>query len=150
MVIGVMFGLSMDYQVFLVSRMHEEWGHTHDNARAVRVGLAETGVVITAAALIMTSVFASFGFSGVRIIGEIGMGLALAVLADAFVLRLTVVSALMHLIGDRNWAYPRFLDRITPHVSVEGAPTPVQVPVLVPAGAGQPEPQFPRYHADRT
>jgi RND superfamily putative drug exporter len=135
MVIGVMFGLSMDYQVFLVSRMHEEWTHTHDNARAVRVGLAETGVVITTAALIMVSIFASFGFSGQRIVAEIGMGLAVAVLADAFVLRLTVVSALMHLIGDRNWAYPRWLDRITPHVSVEGAPAPAVAVAVATAGA---------------
>jgi putative drug exporter of the RND superfamily len=120
-VVGVMFGLSMDYQVFLVSRMHEEWGRTQDNARAVRVGVAETGRVIATAATIMLAVFASFGFSGERIVSAIGIGLAIAVLVDAFVVRLTLVPALMHLIGRRNWSYPRWADRITPHLAVEGA-----------------------------
>ena len=138
LVIGVMFGLSMDYQVFLVSRMHEEWTQTHNNARAVRVGLRETGLVIATAAIIMLSVFASFGFGGVRIVAQIGIGLAVAVLADAFVLRMTVVPAIMHLIGDRNWAYPRFLERITPHISVEGAAPAPPAPVLVSVGAPAP------------
>ncbi|WP_448630611.1 MMPL family transporter [Cellulomonas soli] len=120
LIVGVMFGLSMDYQVFLVSRMHEEWTHTRDNARAVRVGVSETGRVIGAAATIMLCVFASFGFSGERIVSAIGIGMALAVLVDAFVVRLTLVPALMHLIGSRNWAYPRWAERITPRVSIEG------------------------------
>ncbi|MGN8244530.1 MMPL family transporter [Cellulomonas soli] len=120
LIVGVMFGLSMDYQVFLVSRMHEEWSHTRDNARAVRVGVSETGRVIGAAATIMLCVFASFGFSGERIVSAIGIGMALAVLVDAFVVRLTLVPALMHLIGDRNWAYPRWADRLTPRMSIEG------------------------------
>ncbi|RYV52152.1 MMPL family transporter [Pengzhenrongella frigida] len=122
LIVGIMFGLSMDYQVFLVSRMHEEWTHTRDNARAVRVGVAETGRVITTAAMIMFCVFASFALTGERIVAMIGMGLAVAVLVDAFVVRLTLVPALMKLIGDRNWAYPRWADRLTPHLSVEGAP----------------------------
>lgn len=122
LVIGIMFGLAMDYQVFLVSRMHEEWTHTGDNRRAVRVGMQETGRVIATAAVIMICVFASFGFSGQRIIAQIGIGLAVGVLVDAFVMRMTVVPALMHLIGDRNWAYPRWADRVTPHLSVEGQP----------------------------
>ncbi|WP_201308866.1 MMPL family transporter [Puerhibacterium puerhi] len=120
-IVGVMFGLSMDYQVFLVSRMHEEWVHTRDNARAVRVGVAETGRVIATAATIMLAVFASFGFSGERIVSAIGIGLAIAVLVDAFLVRLTLVPALMRLLGKRNWSYPRWADRITPHLSVEGA-----------------------------
>lgn len=133
LVIGIMFGLAMDYQVFLVSRMHEEWGHTRDNARSVRVGMRETGRVIAAAAVIMLCVFASFGFSGQRIVAEIGIGLAVGVLVDAFLLRMTVIPALMHLAGPRNWAYPRWADRITPRLSVEGAPDPVAgEPVVVP------------------
>jgi putative drug exporter of the RND superfamily len=124
LLVGVMFGLSMDYQVFLVSRMHEEWTHTGDNHRAVRVGMRETAQVIAVAATIMLAVFASFGFSGERIISSIGIGLASAVLIDAFVVRLMLVPALMHLIGPRNWSYPKVLDAITPHVSVEGAPAP--------------------------
>lgn len=121
--IGIMFGLSMDYQVFLVSRMHEEYTRTRDNARAVRVGLAETARVIVTAAAIMFFVFAAFGFAGERIVAEIGVGLAVAVLADAFILRLTIIPALMHLIGRRNWAYPSWAERITPHISIEGADT---------------------------
>jgi RND superfamily putative drug exporter len=118
---GVMFGLSMDYQVFLVSRMHEEWTHTHDNRRAVRVGLRETLPVIVSAATIMFSVFASFAFAGQRIVAGMGVGLAVAVLADAFLTRLVVMPALLRLIGSRTWWYPRWADRITPHLSVEGA-----------------------------
>lgn len=132
-VVGVVFGLSMDYQVFLVSRMHEEWSQTRDNDRAVRVGVTETGQVIAVAASIMLFVFASFGFSGERIVSAIGIGLALAVLVDAFVVRLTLVPALMKLIGARNWSYPRWAERITPHLSLEGPTEPVAgVPLVVP------------------
>ena len=109
--------------MFLVSRMHEEWTDSRDNARAVRVGLQETSRVIATAAVIMLCVFSSFGFGGQRIIAEIGIGLAVAVLVDAFLLRMTMIPALMHLVGARNWAYPRWAERITPHVSVEGAHT---------------------------
>lgn len=121
LIVGIMFGLSMDYQVFLVSRMHEEWTHTKDNERSIRVGLTETAKVIVTAGLIMLSVFASFGFSGERIVSTIGIGLAAGVLFDVFVVRMMLMPALMKLIGPRNWAYPRWADRITPHVSVEGA-----------------------------
>jgi putative drug exporter of the RND superfamily len=120
MIVGVMFGLSMDYQVFLVSRMHEEWAGTRDNLRSIRVGIGETAKVIATAALIMLAVFSSFGFSGQRIVACIGIGLALAVLVDAFVVRLILVPAVMTLIGRRVWAFPAWLDRITPRVSVEG------------------------------
>jgi RND superfamily putative drug exporter len=113
------FGLSMDYHVFLVSRMHERWTQTGDNRRAVTSGAAGTGGVIVTAAAIMACVFASFGLAGVRTISEFGVGLAVAVLADAFLLRMTVIPALMHLIGRRNWAVPSWLDRVLPHVSVE-------------------------------
>ncbi|HET6711312.1 MMPL family transporter [Amycolatopsis sp.] len=120
LVVGVMFGLSMDYQVFLVSRMHEEWVHTRDSGRAVRAGVAETGRVIAVAATIMLCVFASFGFSGERIVAMIGIGLAIAVLVDAFVVRLTLIPAVMTLLGRANWSYPRWAERITPRLSVEG------------------------------
>ncbi len=119
LIVGVVFGLSMDYHVFLVSRMHERWTRTGDNRRAVTGGVADTGGVIITAAAIMACVFASFGLAGVRTISEFGVGLAVAVLADAFLLRMTVVPALMHLIGQRNWAIPSWLDRALPHVSVE-------------------------------
>ena len=124
LIVGVVFGLSMDYHVFLVSRMHERWTQTGDNRRAVTSGAAETGGVIVTAAAIMACVFAAFGLAGVRTISEFGVGLAIAVLADAFLLRMTVIPALMHLIGRRNWAIPSWLDRALPHVSVESPGTP--------------------------
>ena len=123
LIVGVVFGLSMDYHVFLVSRMHEGWTQTGDNRRAVTGGAADTGGVIVTAAAIMACVFASFGLAGVRTISEFGVGLAVAVLADAFLLRMTVIPALMHLIGKRNWAIPSWLDRALPHVSVESPGT---------------------------
>jgi RND superfamily putative drug exporter len=119
MLLAILFGLSMDYQVFLVSRMHEEWSHTHDNDQAVRVGQADTGRVITAAAGIMILVFGSFVLQGQRVISEFGIGLAGAVLLDAFVLRTVLVPALMHLFGRANWWLPKRLDRALPHVSVD-------------------------------
>ena len=117
--IAILFGLSMDYQVFLVSRMHEEWVNTGDNEEAIQRGQANTGRVITAAALIMISVFFSFAFGGQRIIAEFGVGLGGAVLMDAFILRTVLVPALMHFIGRANWWMPAWLDRIVPHVAVE-------------------------------
>jgi RND superfamily putative drug exporter len=123
LIVGVVFGLSMDYHVFLVSRMHERWTQTGDNRRAVTSGAADTAGVIVTAAAIMACVFASFGLAGVRTISEFGVGLAVAVLADAFLLRMTVIPALMHLIGWRNWAIPSWLDRVLPHVSVESTST---------------------------
>ncbi|WP_200935427.1 MMPL family transporter [Aeromicrobium sp. Root344] len=117
--LAILFGLSMDYQVFLVSRMHEEWTHTKDNRRAVVVGQSETGRVITAAALIMISVFIAFVFEGERVIAEFGIGLAAAVAVDAFILRMLLVPALMHWFGAANWWLPAWIDRRMPHLSVE-------------------------------
>ena len=117
--VAILFGLSMDYQVFLVSRMHEEWVHTKDNNKAVRLGQAETGRVITAAATIMICVFMSFIFEGQRVIAEFGIGLSVAVLLDAFVLRNFLVPALMHKFGKANWWIPEWLDKILPHLAVE-------------------------------
>ncbi|MET7736733.1 MMPL family transporter [Streptomyces sp. NPDC005402] len=120
LVVGIMFGLSMDYQVFLVSRMREEWAHTGDSHRAVRVGQAETGKVIAVAATIMVCVFGSFVFGGMRVISEFGVSLAVAVAVDALLIRMIVVPALMHLCGRANWWLPRRLDKALPNVSVEG------------------------------
>ncbi|MQY16391.1 Membrane protein YdfJ [Streptomyces sp. RB5] len=144
--LAMLFGLSMDYQVFLVSRMHEEWVHTRDNARAVRVGLAESSRVINSAAIIMVCVFSAFILSGD--IGGVmaGLGLAGAVALDAFVIRTMLVPAVMHMVGRANWWLPGWLDRRLPHVAVEPAedavvsspaPSPVPVPSreLVTVGA---------------
>jgi RND superfamily putative drug exporter len=117
--VSVLFGLSMDYQVFLVSRMYEEWLETGDNRRAVRVGLAETSRVINSAAVIMISVFLAFVLSGDRVIAMFGIALAAAVALDAFVLRTLLVPALMHLLGGANWWLPRWLDKRLPRISIE-------------------------------
>ncbi|MFI6687013.1 MMPL family transporter [Streptomyces sp. NPDC050485] len=117
--VSVLFGLSMDYQVFLVSRMYEEWLETRDNRRAVRVGLAETSRVINSAAVIMISVFLAFVLSGDRVIAMFGIALAAAVALDAFVLRTLLVPALMHLLGGANWWLPTWLDRRLPRISIE-------------------------------
>ncbi|MGW2230187.1 MMPL family transporter [Streptomyces formicae] len=117
--VSVLFGLSMDYQVFLVSRMYEEWLETGDNRRAVRVGLAETSRVINSAAVIMISVFLAFVLSGDRVIAMFGIALAAAVALDAFVLRTLLVPALMHLLGGANWWLPKRLDRLLPRISIE-------------------------------
>ena len=117
--VSVLFGLSMDYQVFLVSRMYEEWLETGDNRRAVRIGLAETSRVINSAAVIMISVFLAFVLSGDRVIAMFGIALAAAVALDAFVLRTLLVPALMHLLGGANWWLPRWLDKRMPRISIE-------------------------------
>jgi RND superfamily putative drug exporter len=119
MFFAILFGLSMDYQVFLVSRMHEEWVHTRDNRRAVSVGQAETGGIITAAAFIMITVFFGFILDPNRAVKLLGMGLASAVFLDAFVLRTVLVPSLMHMFGKSNWFFPKALEKITPHVSID-------------------------------
>ncbi|MFF9275252.1 MMPL family transporter [Streptomyces griseosporeus] len=119
--LSLLFGLSMDYQVFLVSRMHEEWVHTRDNARAVRVGLAETSRVINSAALIMVCVFLAFVLSGDSGAAMAGVGLAAAVALDAFLLRTALVPAAMHLLGASNWWLPAWLEKRLPHLAVEPA-----------------------------
>jgi RND superfamily putative drug exporter len=119
MLFAILFGLSMDYQVFLVSRMHEEWVHTKSNRRSISVGQAETGGIITAAALIMIAVFLGFLLTPGRPIKIFGTGLASAVFLDAFVLRTMLVPSLMHVFGKANWYFPQWLNRITPRLSVE-------------------------------
>jgi RND superfamily putative drug exporter len=138
MMLAILFGLSMDYQVFLVSRMHEEWVHTHDNRRAVTVGQSSTGRVITAAATIMICVFLAFVFGGQRVVAEFGIGLSVAVFLDAFVLRTVLVPALMHMFGRANWWLPRWMDRWLPRLSVE--PAEDEVREEPEALAGQPVP----------
>jgi RND superfamily putative drug exporter len=124
LMLAVLFGLSMDYQVFLVSRMREEWVNTRDNRRAVIAGQAATGRIITAAAAIMICVFGAFIFGGQRVVAQFGVGLATAVFLDAFVLRTILVPALMHVLGRANWHLPRVIDRWLPHLAVEPAPVP--------------------------
>jgi RND superfamily putative drug exporter len=120
MVFAILFGLSMDYEVFLVSRIREEWDRRGDNREAVCHGLAATGRTITAAAAIMVLVFAAFAFGDNRIIKLFGIGLASAVLLDAVVVRSLIMPGLMIVIGKANWWLPRFLDRRLPHLDVEG------------------------------
>jgi RND superfamily putative drug exporter len=124
MLFAILFGLSMDYEVFLVSRIHEEWIKSGDSREAVRKGLASTGKTITAAALIMILVFGSFMLGGQRVIKEFGLGLSAGILIDALVIRMTIVPALMFLLGRSNWWFPDWLDRILPRLSVapESAP----------------------------
>jgi putative drug exporter of the RND superfamily len=120
MLFAITFGLSMDYEVFLLSRMKEEFDRTGDNAAAVADGLAVTARVITAAALIMVSVFSAFMLGDSRELKVFGLGLAAAVLVDATVVRMVLVPATMELLGTRNWWLPKALDRVLPHVHVEG------------------------------
>jgi RND superfamily putative drug exporter len=119
MMFAILFGLSMDYEVFLVMRMHEEWLRTGDNREAVARGLAATGGTITAAAAIMIMVFGSFILGGQRIIKEFGLGLSGAIFVDAVIIRTALVPSLMLLIGRGNWWFPAWLDRWLPRIHVE-------------------------------
>jgi putative drug exporter of the RND superfamily len=118
---AVLFGLTTDYQVFLVSRIQEEWLRLRDNPAAVRTGQAITGRIITAAAAIMTVVFFAFTFTTDRTIKMIGLGMAAAVVADALIVRTVLVPAIMHTLGKANWRIPAVLDRVLPRVSLEGS-----------------------------
>ena len=118
--IGVLFGLAMDYQMFLVSGMHEARSHGEDSRTAVRSGFVHGAKVVTAAAVIMTSVFLGFAWSHLAMVRPIGFGLAVGVLVDAMLVRMTLTPAVMHLLGDRAWYLPRWLDRLLPDLDVEG------------------------------
>ncbi|MFL6204319.1 MAG: MMPL family transporter [Acidimicrobiales bacterium] len=120
MLFAVVFGLSMDYEVFLLSRIREEWHRTGDSRTSVADGLAATAKVITAAAAIMVVVFGSFMLEFERTMKMMGTGLAVAILFDATIVRMVLVPATMELLGDRNWWLPRWLDRILPNIAVEG------------------------------
>jgi RND superfamily putative drug exporter len=117
---AMLFGLSMDYEVFLLSRIREEWVRTGDSHQSVVDGLAATARVITSAALIMVSVFAAFLLTDDVDVKMFAVGLTVAVALDATVVRMVLVPATMALMGDANWWLPRWLDRILPHVDVEG------------------------------
>jgi RND superfamily putative drug exporter len=119
MVFAVVFGLSMDYEVFLVSRMHEEWVHTRDARYAVRHGLAMTGRVVTAAAIIMIAVFGAFAIGNERALAMMGVGFAAAIFIDAFIIRLLLLPAVMHLAGAAMWWMPAWLERRLPHLNIE-------------------------------
>ncbi|MDR1237094.1 MAG: MMPL family transporter [Propionibacteriaceae bacterium] len=119
--IGITFGLAMDYQMFLVTGMREAWAHGEDARGAVLSGFKHGAKVITAAALIMTSVFASFIYSHMTVVRPVGFTLAIGVLIDAFVVRMTIMPAIMHLLGKKAWYLPGWLDRILPNLDVEGA-----------------------------
>ncbi len=137
MFFAVLFGLSMDYEVFLLSRIREEYTATGDNAESVARGISATGRVITSAALIMTAVFGAFFLDPSPLVRMVGLGLATAILLDATIVRMVVVPASMALMGRANWWLPGWLDRILPHASIEGAPVHATVPAS-PAGLGGP------------
>jgi RND superfamily putative drug exporter len=131
MLFAIVFGLSMDYEVFLLSAVREAYDRTHDNGYAVARGLASTARVITAAATIMVFVFGSFVLSDVRALKLIGLGLAVAVAVDATVVRIVLVPATMELLGDANWWLPRWLGRILPKIVIDGPHPPAPERELV-------------------
>jgi putative drug exporter of the RND superfamily len=130
---AIVFGLSMDYEVFLVSRVHEEWQARRDAGAAVREGLSRTGRVITAAAAVMVAVFGAFAISGDRVLEMFGLAMATAVFLDALVVRMLLVPAVLQLLGRTTWALPRWLERRLPRVAIEAEPTPRPRPSLEPA-----------------
>jgi RND superfamily putative drug exporter len=125
MVFAIVFGLSMDYEVFLVSRIHEEWQHHGDASAAVREGLSRTGRVITAAAAVMVAVFASFAAGDDRVLKLFGVAMATAVFLDAVVIRSILMPAVLELFGRYTWAFPRWADRRLPRLAIEPAAQPV-------------------------
>ncbi|MDQ4490386.1 MMPL family transporter [Sinomonas sp. ASV486] len=143
LLIGILFGLAMDYQVFITSGIRESYAHGQEAHLAIRTGFHHAARVITAAAIIMVSVFAGFIFSHLTMVRPLGFGLALGVLLDAFVVRMTLVPAIMRLFGKAAWWLPRWLDRILPDLDIEGAK--LERATAAPHGAhvdggGQPEP----------
>ena len=119
MTFAIVFGLSMDYEMFLMTRVREEWLRTGDASLAIRNGVATTGRVITAAALIMIVVFVAFALTPERVIKEFGIGLAMAVLLDALVIRCLLVPALMQVVGRKAWWAPAWLVRKMPQLAIE-------------------------------
>jgi RND superfamily putative drug exporter len=128
----VLFGLSMDYHVFLLSRIREHYDQTHRNRESVAIGLQSTAKIITGAAVIMVAVFAGFASGTLVMFQQMGFGLAVAVILDATIVRSVLVPASMALLGDRNWYLPRWLTWL-PDLRVEGSPLPA--PVIAPAAS---------------
>jgi RND superfamily putative drug exporter len=142
MMFAILFGLSMDYEVFLLSRIREEFDKSGNNREAVAIGLAKTARVITSAALIMIAVFLSFVTSDNATVKMIGLGLAVAVAVDATIVRLMLVPATMELLGNANWWLPEPLERLLPHINVEGTPAaPVTAAPPDPPQASESEPE---------
>ena len=144
-IFAILFGLSMDYEVFLLSRIKEEYDRTGDNALAVADGLAKSARVITASAAVMVTVFFSFVLGEAVLTKMFGLGLGAAILIDATPVRLVLVPATMELLGDRNWWLPGWLDRLLPHLDVDGRaansdgtslPEPASPAVPEPVGSG--------------
>lgn len=140
--VGIVFGLAMDYEVFLVARMREAYVHGERPAQAVVSGFRHSARVVVAAAVIMIAVFSGFIGSGESMIKTIGFGLAVAVLFDAFVVRMAIVPAILALLGDKAWWMPRWLDKALPRVDVEGAGLTSQAPAAATVGT-QAQPQLP-------
>jgi putative drug exporter of the RND superfamily len=120
MMFAILFGLSMDYEVFLISHIREAWNRTGDNRQAIVDGIANTGRVITSAALIMVSVFFAFIINGDPTVKQFGVGMGVAVAVDATLVRCLLVPAVMTVLGKSNWWFPSWLDRIVPNFSIEG------------------------------
>jgi RND superfamily putative drug exporter len=131
MMFAIVFGLSMDYEIFLLSRVKESWDATRDNPLSVAKGISSTARVITAAALIMVSVFTAFVGSPEVDIKMIAIGLATSVLIDATVVRLLLVPAIMNILGTKCWYIPKWLDRILPHIEAEGSEEEEQLGALI-------------------
>jgi RND superfamily putative drug exporter len=134
---AIVFGLSMDYEVFLVSRIHEEWQARGDASAAVREGIARTGRVVTAAAAVMVAVFGAFAISGSRVLEMFGLAMASAVFLDALVVRMLLLPAVLELMGRTTWKLPRWLERRLPRVALEAEPEPRRRPRLEPAFEAQ-------------
>ena len=144
LLIGVLFGLAMDYQVFIVSAMRESHVHGENARLAVVTGFNHSARVVTAAAIIMISVFGGFVFSHLAMIRPIGLGLAMGVLIDAFLVRMTLTPAVLHLLGERAWWLPRWLNRLLPDVDVEGAQLERRLGVTHPGASQSAEPTEPK------
>jgi len=117
---AILFGLSMDYHVFLLSRIKERYDQTGDNSGSVAYGLRSTASIITGAALIMVAVFGGFALGPLSMFQQMGFGLAVAVILDATIVRMVLVPASMELLGDKNWYFPSWLEWL-PHISIEGS-----------------------------
>ena len=143
----ILFGLSMDYEVFLISRIREEYVRIGDNTEAVARGMAGTGRVITSGALIMIAVFLAFVASPVPSLKMLGLGLATAILVDATLVRMVLVPATMALLGKANWWLPTWLDRILPHISVEA---PIEAETVAPGHRRRASPSRMRSRPNRT